>query len=338
MLPIICAVTYDDLQGATKIIFDMVCMIYGFVVSVLLASTDAAANLFTSSGTLDTLGNSLVGSGGVMDTVIDALQPGAFAIAALFFSIAMVQLHSERELTLEYFIKFFARFIVSVGAIMFCKEIVHGVYDLSVGMADFFSSQTGAITASFSGGGTTFDVKSQLLELITPNEPDTKPGIFHALGLVLKIILPSGILLIAAIAIFLITYLVGFTRLLELTVRAGFMPIAVAMLADDGWRGAGGRYIRKFAGICCQSSVLIIIGALSESLMLWALTAFGSVGGGGGIAIPSLSGYGLDSHVTDGIAIIIQAIVPAFVMAAAGFAAISLMFKSIGIINDVVGG
>ena len=45
-----------------------------------------------------------------------------------------------------------------------------------------------------------------------------------------------------------------------------FFPIAMGLMSDDGWRGAGGRYLKKFLAVCCQSAVLVVIGGLCAYL------------------------------------------------------------------------
>lgn len=105
---------------------------------------------------------------------------------------------------------------------------------------------------------------------------------------------------------------------MEMSVRASFMPIAFALLADDGWRGAGGRYIRKYLAICCQSVVLCMIGGLHSIAFNKLILVFNTNIAEGGAADGSVPGAML-------------------FMFGLSFATISLMFKSIGIVNDVFG-
>lgn len=40
-------------------------------------------------------------------------------------------------------------------------------------------------------------------------------------------------------------YFILFSRLIEMAVRAAFMPIAVGLVTDGGWSGSAGRYIKN---------------------------------------------------------------------------------------------
>ena len=99
-----------------------------------------------------------------------------------------------------------------------------------------------------------------------------------------------------------------------------FFPIAMGLMSDDGWRGAGGRYLKKFLAVCCQSAVLVVIGGLCAYLMrTLAQTVISNIQNTGGeVNLTLLVGnFSL--------------------MLGVGVAMISAMMKSIGIVNDMFG-
>lgn len=73
-------------------------------------------------------------------------------------------------------------------------------------------------------------------------------------------------LAITAIVIFIVL-----TRIMELYVRGSFLPIAAAMMSDDGWKGSGGRYFRKLLSLASQNAAVLVIanifGVMSNSAM-----------------------------------------------------------------------
>ena len=110
------------------------------------------------------------------------------------------------------------------------------------------------------------------------------------------------------------------------------MPIACALLSDDGWRGAGGRYIRKFIGICAQGAVMVVIGQLTGGIM-------GAICS----SMKSSMRAKVDTAIANagtkpGFGLVIDIVESTVAIVGIGVACVSLMFKSIGIVNDVFGG
>lgn len=127
---------------------------------------------------------------------------------------------------------------------------------------------------------------------------------------------------VASLAIKVLVYVIAFTRLIELCARGCFIPIAAGLVSDDGWRGAGGRYFRKFLAICSQSAILVVIGKIASY-------ALGTIGNSILTNLPSL--------VTAGTMGILNIGGQLAIMIGIGIAMVSVMFKSIGIVNDAFG-
>ena len=243
--------------------------------------------------------------------ITNVMSSIAIAIATLFFVISLLDLAMTDRFTLEYFIKFCSKFAVSLILIVMCS-------DLTKLISDFAASFCGAIGPLIKAG--TDEDMVDVAKTVYESLMATSTGFFNKSWIMVVIagLLNMGILSIFSLILLIVVYLVAFTRLMEMSVRASFMPIAFALLADDGWRGAGGRYIRKYLAICCQSVVLCMIGGLHSIAFDKLILVFNTNIANGGAANGSVP----------------EAMLFMFGLS---FATISLMFKSIGIVNDVFG-
>lgn len=220
------------------------------------------------------------------------------AIALLFFLMAMIDLSTSERLTLEFFIKFFSKLVIALFLIDMAPELVNKIVEFGDAVMTQMSNSNG------------FEETDELIKQYR-NYLETSDPRTHWILLIVQSACTVGLIYIISFVVIVVAYIVGFTRLLELGVRGAFMPIALGLIADDGWRGPGGRYIRKFIAVCVQGAALIVISTVSSKAM--GMTGVGVVSGNDGGFIGLLSIAGL------------------------AFATISMMFKSIGIINDVFG-
>lgn len=240
----------------------------------------------------------------VMNICIDQVCPAVasigIAIVLLFFIISLVELAISDRMTPELFIKYFSKFVIA--AVLVDKSSV--LIKACVGFGN-------ALTVSFSGSNadaalTYNDVFNNYFSYFMGLESS---WILIVIGALFSILL----IYIASIIVTVITYLVAFTRIMEMGVRGAFMPIALGLMADDGWKGPAGRYIKKFLAVCSQGAVLALLGTLSSKVMLVCAD---------NVMTPGTGPSSLGSFI---------------VILGIGFATCTLMFKSIGIINDVFG-
>lgn len=296
--------TYQMLIGnAIQMLLDAC---YG-VSSIITASNSSGGSTAANSvGTLTTQLNTMVtGSGGI----INAMKGVGFALAALFFLISMIELINSDRLTIELFVKFFARLAVGVAAVAYSDKI----YEVCTQFGD---ALTGLVTNSFNAVNDTFTVPSDIGTLI--NSKHT--GFISAIGTLISIAVGMLPCYLVGFAVLIITYVIAFTRLLEMGVRGCFLPIAMGLMTDDGWRGAGGRYLKKFLAVCCQSAVLVVIGGLCAYLM-------------GTLAQTVIN----DIVKTNGDINVGLLVGNVALMCGVGVAMVSAMMKSIGVVNDMFG-
>lgn len=253
--------------------------------------------------------DSLIGgtTGEVTDIVVTKgkdimmqMQGIGMAIAVLFFLISMVELTTQDRMNIEVFVKFFAKLAIAFGVILYLDRIVIGVYE-------FGSALTGVI--DYAGRGINLD--NEIENAIMAESASAAWGGVNVIVDLLKTVISMFPMLILSSLMILLCYVVSFSRIIELGVRTMFLPIAVALISDDGWRGAGGRYIRKFVALVCQAAVLVGIAVITDlALEAAAVASIGKLGG-----------------MSQCVAL----------MVGCAIACIAIMFKSIGIVNDVFG-
>lgn len=230
------------------------------------------------------------------------------AIAILFFMISLIEFAMSDRLTIESFVKFFAKVAIPLFLIPLSATLCSKLIDFGTGI-----SQTIIDTLN----ATTVDAKS--LESFGLNlaqailDEKSFKGITGALFAMLSYGIEGLILKLVSLILVGIVYIIAFSRILEMGVRMAFMPIALGLIADDGWRGSAGRYIKKFLALASQSAVMVVIGVVYNRISTTPMTAIINKGS----CIPGLS----DFVIMIGLAI----------------AVVSIMFKSIGFINDVFG-
>jgi len=269
------------------------------------------------SGTINTIATNSYGlfnENGPVSTIMGAISVVGFSICALFFIMSLVDLAMSDRFSIETFAKHFINLAIGVFGVTHAKYFVNFGWGLSEWVSNLIAK------ASILGGGeSTATISAQASELVS--SLDLSGLKWLAIGI-------AGMLigLLGAIASAIATaavYLAGFSRLLEMGLRACFMPIGLAFMTDDGWKGAGGRYLKKFVSLCCQGAAYVVVGKVHASLMVGAFVKIAE-----GVSSGSLEGVG----ASIGALLSFTAI-----LLAGTFAAVSLLFKCNSIVNDVFG-
>lgn len=253
-------------------------------------------------------------SSNIHTTVLElgqGLESTGYALCFLFFLISLVELAMSERMTMEYFIKYFSKLVIGVAAVFYWQDI----YRCCRGF--------GNLLASFITDNQEAPPPLQLQEAFRNYVNNS--GASTWLPLVLGSFLIAAPLIIASFAIVGVVYVIIFTWLLELGIRACFLPIACSLLSDDGWRGAGGRYIRKLLGVACQGAVMVTVSTLT-STGLHSIVR---------LAVNEASSKTSFDGDWDFLADLAQSIV---VVIAVCIASVSIMFKTSAIVSDVFGG
>lgn len=232
-----------------------------------------------------------------MTEAIPAMESVGLAIAVLFFLINLVDLATTDRFTLEYFIKFITKLVVGVFLVANTDILTKTCMEFGNGLQTIISDAFGTTGSKWA------ESQAEYRNAITNTiMNDETPWI----GLLIETIFSCALMNILGLALYLITYVICFSRLLEMAIRATFMPIALGLMSDDGWKGASGRYIKKFLSLCCQGGVLVALACVSDGAMTALATA--------------------DTSMSTLI-----------VQAGVALATVAMMFKSIGFINDAFG-
>lgn len=281
----------------------------------------AWANIFVGGDVTTPTGKIANNLGELANSIAVVMEPIALAIAVLFFIISLIEFAMSDRLTIESFVKFFAKLAIAIACICMCSELTTGIQDFGNALSTFVADKANFGAALADGKSINTSVYNQefwenaycnWFQTTYPNA-----GVFSAIAQVLNIFLAYVLFTLGGIIITAVLIVISFSRFLELALRAAFMPIAIALIADDGWKGAAGRYIRKFIAICAQGALLTVLMKIFSNGILvcfgWEITATGV----------NFSDINLFSS--------------AIYVIGFGVAVISVMFKSIGIVNDVFG-
>lgn len=275
----------------------------------------------------------LFDEGNIVNQVTNAISVVGFSICALFFLMSLVDLSMSDRFSIETFMKHFIN--LAIG----CFGVINADYFITFGWG--LSKWVSDLLVKVSGDTPVQWGEIRNCSICAANVPGWQNGVsvctspLHAaiesldfsgvkwlfLGLVCIIIGLIGVLAsaIATVAI----YIAGFSRLLEIGIRGCFMPIGLAFMTDDGWKGAGGRYLKKFIALCCQGPAYLLVGKLHSSLISNSLKSVLSSAAGNPIAGDLAAIGGLVSTIG--------------ILLAGTFAAVALIFKVGSIVNDVFG-
>lgn len=284
--------------------------------------------------------------------VINQLMPATagvgLAIAVVFFLISVIGLVTEDRFTPEFLVKFFAKLAIAIAVILWSDSILKAMIEFGDAFGNMFSNITNNVNLGVNGvsaGNAYNDYVSSVIAHVStatgytfegninPFEGKWKKtgggdavGLIYCIGMALSMNFSSG--LIIMFSCILIPALQGsimfvqLSRYIELYARGAFLPIAGAVMSDDGWKGAGGRYFKKLFALCTQSAAIslscVIISVCEQAYLADALVeATGSASGP--IAIV---GVGPKVILMGGIIAI---------------AGIAFMFKSLNLMNDLWG-
>ena len=281
--------------------------------------TKSTTEIFSSSG--DSVINTIQGSvGNITANIQSSLISLGYALAIMFFIFQLIELSISERLTLETFIKSFAKLAVGIFFVGNASILYEYIKQFGEAFTSLISKAGG-----YTGGAATLapsDIQAQLSDAMIKMCKENGELLwlpFFVMGVIVAIIGIIGILILKIIA-----YVICITRIIELEIRAAFLPIAFALLSDDGWKGSGGRYIRKFFAICAQAGCIVLIGKIASGI-------------NSAILVHITNAMKITSSVKSALALLGAVLSGYIIMFAVGFAIIAVMFKSLQIVNDAFG-
>lgn len=178
----------------------------------------------------------------------DVMKLAGLMLIILYFLIEILDEVQADHFTVEHLIK---KLITLAVAILVLEE-GGKLFGYIIELGDAFLDD--AALASIS---TTPDNITELYNELTKDE-----GGF--LSSILKMITSLGVILegligyLLGLVALLVGYFVSFSRFIEILVRFAFAPIGMAQLVSGGAKGAGMRYIKKFASAVLQGAVCVM--------------------------------------------------------------------------------
>lgn len=196
---------------------------------------------------------------------MNSMEVIAFAIALSFFIISIVTAAMGEKLTPEHMIHQGAKLALAVAGIMWSPVLLEGIVEFGDAFGNAFAGIS--TTMQYNGAVTIPTATNKWHEAMNrvyslSDEALGVDGIFTEISSFLIIAMYNGfgfvftILIIPIIEICMV--FVQITRYIELYVRGTFLPIAMGVMTDEGWRGAGGRYIRKIMAVACQNAAVLM--------------------------------------------------------------------------------
>lgn len=252
----------------------------------------------------------------VFTTAVSIMKTIGFSLCLFFFIMTLVDLLTSERLSFEIFWKHFLKLILGVFMVDNAEKVKDFVIDFgNAFMTDLNFTMKDAVNNPFGQ-------ESEFMMALTGFGVEVPLGwlILFGLGFLVGLFpLLLGLIFKGA------TILIAFSRFLELYLRCTFLPVALALMTDDGWRGAGGRYIKKIIAVSVQGVALIVIGSL---------VSFACANGLDNMA----SSYSIGAGTYLSITSLLEACFSTIIISLGiGLAGLSLMFKSMGIVNDVFG-
>lgn len=327
-------------MGILESIINGILITYWAIFEEFASLADAYTNV-ANANWLTTLSQNL--SDMCVNTLMPAFSGVGLAIAATYFLISIISLVAEDRLTPEFLAKFFAKLAISVAVIMWSDTILLAIIDFGDAMGNIFVNWTGSEFLSNSSSSLSnefsrfarifmdgveadygFEISGTFDSGFSWSEGPDAIGTIFSIGVALSIMMSSLLLtLISGLATPLmsgVVYFVEISRTLELYIRGSLLPIAAGVMADDGWKGAGGRYIKKILALATQKVVLSLTCVLTSSMainyLIGEMQAFAQEG--------TLEFVGAS----------LRMVLMALVITMAG---LSFMFKSLQVVNDLWG-
>ena len=112
IFPFLTPLTYSDFSGLSKALLDTAIHKYEEAferISDCVNIMDAVFSTASASGTTTTVGLAGETLFNACRNGMEAMKPVGYAICMLFFIVALLELTTQDRMTLEFFIKFFAK-------------------------------------------------------------------------------------------------------------------------------------------------------------------------------------------------------------------------------------
>ncbi len=296
----------------------LIAFLFSMPVSLLEKAGEKAAEILSSpTGSVDGVMKII---DGFVNGTIPLVQSFSYALALFFFLWTLLELCMSDRLTVETFIKQFTYFILGYGAVWLSPKLYTGLKDFGNAITSYVGAGV-KIDPNLKGADGTFtDINNAVTKMFESSNFLTGGGAW--IILVIMAILASVVPLLASLAMVIVMYIVAFTRAIEIAVRGVMLPIGFALMVEDGMKGPGMRFMKKFLAVCTQGLVFAIVGKLISGTVGTLYTDLFSK---------------VEPNPASTITLIMPFLECEFVLAGFAIAAIMILFKSQQLISEAFG-
>lgn len=180
--------------------------------------------------------------------VSDAVVPVAYAIAAAFFILGLIDLGMSERMNLELFTRYFTKLAVAIFMIDNADQFMNLANGITDWLTDLIQNSGANSTTKSDQSG--FD--QSMYNMIKSVMPDNGIGrildanMYGVLG-GLNII-PTFLILRTLLA-----------RLIEIMIRGAMMPIAFSFATEEGWRGTAIRYFKRYVALLVMGPLVSVV-------------------------------------------------------------------------------
>lgn len=183
-------------------------------------------------------------------SVYEMLQIVGVLLMLLYLLIDILDEVQVDHFTVEHLIKKLIVFAVALLVLQQGGKIFKTITEIGDALMDDVNDAFSAAQLTSGTLGTLYAELTSTAEL----------GIFDRVGLLMKcigIILDNILGYILGYVALIFVWLTSFSRFIEILVRTALAPIGLAPLVSGGAKGAGMKYLKKFASVVLQGAVII---------------------------------------------------------------------------------
>lgn len=239
---------YDKLGGFGGVCWDVASTAAGCNPNFNLATIAGEIYKISNYSGKWTLGGlsseySLIGAGKQM---YDYMKVVGICLIFLYFLIDLLDEVQADSFTIEHLIKKLLTLTIAIVVLTIGGEIFDYICQLGDAL---IQDAKGAVSNGADG-----EMRTLYESIIGVDDGGFFSNLLACITM-LGIIAENLIPYILTFVVYLIAYLVSFSRFIEILVRFAFAPIGMAQLVSGGAKGPGMRYIKKFASCVLQGAV-----------------------------------------------------------------------------------
>lgn len=313
-------------MGVKNLAISICTALFNVPVFILESVGDVTADVlsFSTSSTIGSVMNALKN---IVIAMIPSVQGVGYAITTMFFIIGLIELCMNERMTVETFIKQFTYFALGVGLVYYSPEFFEKILEFGNVLTTYISNLASAAANSSEAYTNASSMEDILTAIISTNG-----GFMWIILIIIGLIIGVPTILLAA-ALLIVVYVISFTRIIEICARGTFLPIGFALISDDGWKGSGGRYFKKFLAVCSQGAAIALVGKfLTIAIGLAKGKAFSNFES---LSTPTLSD--MSSYISAFEELIKNVLMGEVVIIGLAIAGIIALFKTMQLISDAFG-